>query len=447
MLRETENLMAERPKAFGLENRPNRLAGGHKLPALQAITAQQMGTTKQTTDSTCPLKYSQVNLTTPIGSDSRDSPHFRQWAQIACGVRQRMEAISACLDDVFKRRAIPNLLLGNRSICKVLENFVGQIGEVSRNLITWGWLASTDLYVGRDGQIKVIDQNLSLPTGMELLTRLIDRSRTVSISAVNDLNRWLADSVAKFGLTTPGSLAVVLDPCRYNPTFRENEFLARTVDSPIVQSGELVVRNGIVELVAGMKRTRIHTVVRRVDDDLVDPNCFRPDSLIGVPGLCKAWRNGSVNLVNPPGSCIANVRSFTTLVPAMIREYLNEEPELEIAAFEVCSSATAIHRLTKNPSQFAIRTNDPMHPARQFFGNTATASETASMLSMVHREPGKFVMRELLPDTDRGGFNLRVFSSMSKGFFMPFCGIGRICQADGGATLSINEDASARFVG
>jgi len=447
MLRETENLVAETPTAFGLETHLNRSAGGHRLPALQAITAQQSGKTERTPLSTCPLKYSRANLTTPIAGSSRNSLCFRQWAQIACGIRQRMEAISACLDDVFKRRTIPDLLLGNRPVCKVLENFVAQIGEVTRDSITWGWLASTDLYVGNDGQVTVIDQNLSVPTGMELLTRLIDRSRTISIGAVNDLHRSLADSVAKSGLATPGSLAVVLDPCRYNAAFRENELLARTVNSTIAAARDLVVRNGVVELVSGMKRTRVHTIVRRVDDDLLDPNCFRPDSLVGVPGLCKAWRNGAVKVVNPPGSCIANIRSFTNLVPAMIREYLNEEPELEIAASEECSSETSMQQLTKNPRQFAVRTNDPMHPARPFFGNTATASETASMVSAVRREPGKFVMRDLLPETAPGGFSLRVFSSMGKGFFMPLCGIGRTCQPDGGATLAINEDASARFVG
>lgn len=117
-----------------------------------------------------------------------------------------------------------------------------------------------------------------------------------------------------------------------------------------------------------MKRTRVHTIVRRVDDDLLDPNCFRPDSLVRAPGLCKAWSNGTVNLVNPPGSCIANIRSFVSLVPAMIREHLDEEPELEIAASEECSSADAMRGLTKDPAQFAVRTNDPMHPARPYFG-------------------------------------------------------------------------------
>ena len=96
-------------------------------------------------------------------------------------------------------------------------------------------------------------------------------------------------------------------------------------------------------------------------------------------------------------------------MPARIREYLNEEPELEIAVSEECPSETSMQKLRQNPRQFAVRTNAPMHSARPYFGNTATASETACMLTAVRHEPGKSVMRSLLVNNDRGGFNLRVF--------------------------------------
>ena len=106
MLRETENLMAESPIAFGLETHSNRPAGSHRLPALQAITAQQSGNSEPTTVYAGPLKYSRADLMTQIGSNSGASLCFRQWARVACGIRQRMEAISACLDEVFKRSEI-----------------------------------------------------------------------------------------------------------------------------------------------------------------------------------------------------------------------------------------------------------------------------------------------------------------------------------------------------
>ena len=417
------------------------------MPALQALTAQQSGTRRETTNLTQTVSHRGRLLANGSTVIAPQSLSFGEWAQIACGIRQRMEAVSACLDQVFLGRGLPQFLLQNSSVVRLLRTFTDQIGEVTRKSISWGWLASTDLYIAADGQITVIDQNLSSPTGLELLARLIDCTRAESVTALNDLARRLTESIVTYGDGSDAGSTVVLDPCRYNPTFRENEFLARTIGAQIAHSGELVVTKDGVELLSGRKRNRIHAIMHRVDDDLLDPNCFRPDSLVGLPGLCKAWKNGLVNLVNPLGSSVANIRSFVQLVPTMIREFLGEEPALQIATSRECSAADAMQELIEDPTRFAVRTNDPMHPARPYFGDAATASETISMLNSVRRNPSKFVTRLLLPDSEMRGFNLRVFSSMGKGFYMPRCGIGRKCQSDGGATLAVNDDVSACFVG
>lgn len=417
------------------------------MPALQALTAQQSGTRRETTSAIQQASHRSRILASSSDITVPRSLSFGAWTQIACGIRQRMEAVSACLDQVFMGRRLPEFLLQSSSVVRLLRRFTDQIGEVTRRSISWGWLASTDLYIAADGQIMVIDQNLSSPTGIELLARLIDRTRAESVTAFNDLARRMADSVVIPGDGSDASSTVVLDPCRYNPTFRENEFLARMIGAQIANAGELVVTKDGVELVSGMKRTRIHTIMHRVDDDLLDPNCFRPDSLVGLPGLCKAWKNGLVNLVNPLGSSAANIRSFVQLVPAMIREFLGEEPALQVATLQEFSSPDAIQELIEDPTRFAVRTNDPMLPARPYFGDVATTADTRSLLNAVRRDPTKFVMRSLLPDSEMRGFSLRVFSSMGKGFYMPRCGIGRQCQTDGGATLAINDDVSASFVG
>ncbi len=447
MLRETENTLAAASATLDRNNRPGRRPGTDTMPALQALTAQQSGTRRETTNVMQNANHPDRLLASGSVVTGEQSLNFSQWAQIACGIRQRMEAVSACLDQVFMGRGLPGFLLQNSSVVRLLRTFTDQIGEVTRKSISWGWLASTDLYIAADGQIVVIDQNLSSPTGIELLARLIDRTRAESVTEFNDLARRMAESVVTYSEGSDAASTVVLDPCRYNPTFRENEFLARMIGAQIAHAGELVVTKDGVELVSRMKRTRIHTIVHRVDDDLLDPNCFRPDSLVGLPGLCKAWKNGRVNLVNPLGSSVANIRSFVQLVPTMIREFLGEEPALQIAPSRECSAPDAMRELIEDPTRFAVRTNDPMHPARPYFGDAATASETLSMLNAVRRNPSKFVTRSLLPDSERRGFNLRVFSSMGKGFYMPRCGIGRQCQSDGGATLAINDDVSARFVG
>lgn len=447
MLRETENTLVAASARNDRNDRPNLHFGDETMPALQALTAQQSGMRREAGNIIHKASYH--NRLLAIGSVAAEhrSLSFGQWAQIACGIRQRMEAVSACLDQVFKGRALPEFLVQNSAVVRLLRTFTNQIGEVTRQSISWGWLASTDLYIATNGRIMVIDQNLSSPTGIELLARLIDRTRTESITAFNDLGRWMADSVSMYSGGSDASSMVVLDPCRYNPTFLENEFLARMIGAQIAHPGELVVTKDGVELVSAIKRTRIHTIVRRVDDDLLDPNCFRPDSLVGLPGLCKAWKDGRVNLVNPPGSSAASIRSFVQLIPTMIREFLGEEPALQIASSQECSAPEAMQELITDPTRFAVRTNDPMHPARPYFGDAASTAETLSMFNNVRRDPSKFVMRSLLPKSEVRGFNLRVFSSMGKGFYMPRCGIGRQCQSDGGATLAINDDVSACFVG
>ncbi|MEJ7589981.1 MAG: circularly permuted type 2 ATP-grasp protein [Planctomycetaceae bacterium] len=447
MLRETENTLAAASATLYRNDRLGRRLGTDTMPALQALTAQQSGTRSETTGALQNASDRDRLLASSSVITGEQSLNFSQWAQIACGIRQRMEAVSACLDQVFMGRGLPAFLLQSSSVVRLLRTFKDQIGEVTRKSISWGWLASTDLNIAADGQIMVIDQNLSSPTGIELLARLIDRTRAESVIAFNDLARRMAESVVTYGEGSDAASTVVLDPCRYNPTFRENEFLARAIGAQIAHAGELVVTKDGVELVSGMKRTRIHTIVHRVDDDLLDPNCFRPDSLVGLPGLCKAWKNGRVNLVNPLGSTAANIRSFVQLVPTMIREFLGEEPALQIAPSRECSVPDAMQELVEDPTRFAVRTNDPMHPARSYFGDATTADETLTMLNAVRRHPSKFVTRSLLPDSERRGFNLRVFSSMGKGFYMPRCGIGRQCQSDGGATLAINDDVSACFIG
>ena len=446
MLRETENILAAASASHDLNAISGRRFGTDTMPSLQALTAQQAGTRQKTSKAVEPPRQSRGILTSSLGVTDLQSLSFGEWAQIACGIRQRMEAISACLDQVFMGGALPESLLQNSSFIRLLRTFTDQIGEVTRKSILWGWLASTDLYIAADRRIMVTDQNLSSPTGIELLARLIDRTRVESVTAFNDLACRMAESVVTYGNGSAAASTVVLDPCRYNPTFRENEYLARTIGSQIVHAGELVVTKDGVELVSGMKRTRVHTIVHRIDDDLLDPNCFRPDSLVGLPGLCKAWKSGRVDLLNPLGSSAANIRSFVQLVPTMIREFLGEEPVLQIAHSHACSTPEAIRQLIENPMHFAVRTNDPMHPSRPYFGDAATPSERLSMLNAVRCDPSKFVMRSLLPDAEMRGFNLRIFSSMSKGFYMPPCGIGRHCQSDGGATLAINDDVSVFFV-
>ncbi len=188
-------------------------------------------------------------------------------------------------------------------------------------------------------------------------------------------------------------------------------------------------------------------IVRRIDDDLLDPNCLRPDSLIGVPGLVRAWKRGLVSVVSPPGSRVSNCRSFGMLIPQMIRELLGESPVLDSAEVLECSDPVALNLVLRCCDCFAIRTNDPQHPARPFFGDSAGAAEFSAMRNSLTRNPSAFVARRLLPagSSQPAGQSLRVFASHSRGFRLLRAGLARPCQPDGGAPQAVDPCGQVRL--
>src|ERR1039458_87158 len=122
---------------------------------------------------------------------------------------------------------------------------------------------------------------------------------------------------------------VVWTPGPLNAAYFEHAFLARQMGVELVEPGDLVVRDAVCYMRTTAGLQRVHAVYRRLDDDFVDPLEFRPDSLLGVPGLVRAYRAGSVAIANAFGTGVADDKAIYCFVPDMIKFYLGEEPILE----------------------------------------------------------------------------------------------------------------------
>ena len=129
-----------------------------------------------------------------------------------------------------------------------------------------------------------------------------------------------ADGEATVVVWTPGPL---------NSAYFEHAFLARQMGVELVEASDLVVRDDVLYMRTTAACERVHAVYRRLDDDFVDPLEFRPDSLLGVPGLVRAYRAGTVAIANAIGTGVADDKAIYHYVPEMIRFYLGEEPILE----------------------------------------------------------------------------------------------------------------------
>ena len=370
-----------------------------------------------------------------------------QWRFLETGLRQRFEAISACMDALIRKQNLPQFLKLSPFLTARIETLPAPVGT-PQNDAAWTWFGSTDLHLASDGELTVLDHNFSCATGLDTLAQRIHATGTNIREVAAEMSRVLFRGGSCFRelCDLGASDVVVLDPGFYSPTFHANEFLARCLNAHIARSSDLSVRTNGIFLRAGDEEVRISTVVRRIDDDLLDPNCFRPDSLVGLPGLVRAWKKGLVSVVSPPGACIANDRSFGMLIPHMIREFLGQSPLLRSAEVLECGDPVVRKTVLRSIEKFAIRTNDPQHPARAYFGGKGSAVEFAEMLNRLNRNPSAFVARPLLPSRERIGLNLRVFASFEAGFRLLRAALVRPCQPDGGAPQALETGGAVSAI-
>ena len=433
MLRETDNSMMAISAGTQFRMESSRLHTA-ELPFFGATAAQKKITSVVAPSGLMSTWGSKVSndLLMASGETERGRVagklNIEHWELLRKGLRQRFEAVSICLNEVLHRGILPDYLADCGFLKSQLESVFGCILGSSPAHASWTWFGSTDIHLSAEGRLTVLDHNFSVPTGLELITGATGLSETA------DLNQPML-SVPEQGGSV--GVTVLLIPGSYSAANRGNELLARCLNARVARSTDITVRADGVYVHAGVERLRVSTIVRRIDDDLLDPNCFRPDSLVGVPGLVRAWKNGLVNVVSPPGSSLANNRTFGKFIPQMIREFLGEEPLLNTASVLECEDTEVLKHVLANLKDYAIRTNDPLHPARPFFGRNGMAVEFADLLTRLRKNPAAYVARPLLAEGSEAGMNLRCFASLGSTFRLLPSAIGRRCQPDGGASLSI----------
>ena len=434
MLREADNsMMAISPKS-GLPGNPppdlRSLVPHFEASAVQGSGTQQTINAADVVQAFCSpagLANFSNRVSNESGQNSSGSGvglNAPQWQLLEKGLRQRFEAINACLDEIVRGRRVPAYLRDCGFLTSRIRSSLGPLSDSLRSEVAWTWFGSTDIHLKANGELTVFDQNFSLPTGLQTMaSNAAGRKSTDQGTPLLSL----PEKSGKSGIT------VLLTPGAFSSTGPGNEFIANSLNILTARNSDLCVHGSSVFLRMSGKELPVSTIVRRVDDDLLDPNCFRPDSLVGVPGLVKAWKNGGVDVLSPPGVSLASCRTFGKYVPDMILEFLGEAPILDCASVFECEDSAVLKHVMANVKNFAIRTNDPLHPARPFFGRTGTAVEFADLLLRLRKNPSAYVARPLLEESDAPGHSLRVFATMTNRFRLIPGFIGRPCQLDGGA--------------
>ena len=260
-----------------------------------------------------------------------------EWARISVGIAQRVRALEALLEDVHTtRQVVADGILPARLLADHSDTVDAVRGVRPPNGVRIH-VAGIDLFRDDAGVMRVLEDNVRTPSGVSYvlanrramahsLPELFPPSGVRRVAEYPSRLLHALEAAAPEGIEEP--TVVVLTPGRWNSAYFEHALLARTMGVELVEATDLVVRNRRLYMRTTGGLRRVDVVYRRTDDAFLDPTVFRPDSLLGVPGLVDSVRAGTVVLANAMGNGLADSKLTYTYVPDLIRYYLGEEPLL-----------------------------------------------------------------------------------------------------------------------
>ena len=193
---------------------------------------------------------------------------------------------------------------------------------------------------------------------------------------------------------------VVWTPGPLNSAYFEHAFLARQMGVELVEASDLVVRDDVLYMRTTDGLERVHAVYRRLDDDFVDPLEFRPDSLLGVPGLVRAYRAGTVALANAFGTGVADDKAIYHYVPEMIRFYLGEEPILANVPTYLLSDPEQREDVLGRLDELVVKPTGESGGKGVFIGPATPADELDGLADVIRAHPDRWIAQEVVEPLD-----------------------------------------------
>ena len=325
-----------------------------------------------------------------------------EWEVLEKGLTQRITALNLFLHDIYhdqkilKDRVIPpHYILGAKHFRREFMGF-----NVPKDIYIH--ICGTDLIRDRDGNYLVLEDNLRCPSGASYMLE----NRAALKRAFPDLYRSArVQPVDKYGedlrkvlqYVSPPSLAssqpnvVLLTPGVFNSAYFEHAFLARQMGIPIVEGRDLVVRDARVYMRTTSGLVPVDVIYRRIDDDYLDPTVFRPDSLLGVPGLVNAYRSGNVSLANSIGTGVADDKVVYCFVPKIIKYYLGEDPILQNVDTFLASESGDRKYILENLDKLVVKSANEAGGYGMLMGPWASKEEISTFRDLVLENPRNFI--------------------------------------------------------
>lgn len=326
-----------------------------------------------------------------------------EWRTIESGLKQRVTALNCFIHDLYNDQAIINDGIVPADLIHSSANFRPECVGMQPPHNVWAHICGSDLVRDDDGTMYVLEDNLRVPSGVsymienrEIMKRTLpevfNRCRVLPVdNYTSDLRRMLASLSPEVNPTI-----CVLTPGVYNSAYFEHAFLAQEIGAELVEGRDLVVQDDCVYMRDVNGLLKVDVLYRRVDDAFIDPECFNPESTLGVSGLMRAWHAGNVAIANAPGAGVADDKVVYSYVPDIIRFYLDEEPLLANVPTYRCDDADSMGYVLSNLDKLVVKPANESGGYGMLIGPHSTREQQAEMSRLIRADPRNYIAQPTL---------------------------------------------------
>ena len=386
-----------------------------------------------------------------------------EWERLERGLRQRIQALNLFLQDIYGEQRIladgvvpPYVVTSSHALREACHGLRPQ-----RDI--WCHVTGTDLVRDRDGTYYVLEDNLRCPSGISyVLENRLVMKRTFPqvfeasrVRPVDDYPNRLLEALQHLA---PGDVddptVAVLTPGVYNAAYFEHAFLAQQMGVELVEGRDLYVVDNTVMMRTTRGPERVDVIYRRIDDDFLDPQVFRPESQIGVPGLFDVYRAGRVALANTPGAGIADDKVIYAYVPKIIKYYLDEDPVLPNVPTYVCWDEKEREHVLANLDRFVVKAANEAGGYGMLVGPHATPAERNDFAERIQRHPRNYIAQPTIslsrvPTIVNDGFagrhvDLRPYIVYGSDIYVLPGGLTRVALREGSLVVNSSQGGGSK---
>ncbi|MFW5452840.1 circularly permuted type 2 ATP-grasp protein [Thioalkalivibrio sulfidiphilus] len=330
----------------------------------------------------------------------------KEWMRVEEGLKQRVTALNLFINDLYNEQKIVKDKVFPKEVLAQSKNFREQCVGIQPAHGVWAHICGSDLVRDKDGTLYVLEDNLRVPSGVSYMLENRQVTKRVfpelfenySILPVDEYPSQLFDMLASL---SPRPLdypeVVVLTPGIYNSAYFEHSFLAQRMGAELVEGSDLLVGEDdcvYMRTIGGLER--VDVIYRRVDDLFLDPEAFNPDSMLGVPGLMRAWRKGNVALANAPGAGVADDKVVYAFVPEIIRYYLDQDPIIPNVPTFRCMYPDEREHVLKHLDELVVKPANESGGYGMLIGPHASKRQRAEFADLIKKDPRNYIAQPTL---------------------------------------------------